>query len=139
MLPLKIPTHAPSPPSDLQGDHSAIRDFASTTRYPNAEPFYISTHHFRDETCCDPRYPSPNGLQYICFWYLAQIPDDAVEEKKTRTAFEADYETLLLPFEEAVELMTSDSNDYIDWSHRTVLISAWRLWEEHLDALTLPD
>jgi len=130
LLPLNVPTHAPAP-SEVSKDNPE-GDLSATHRYPNTEPFYISTYHFDDPGCFDPNHSSGNGVQYFAFWYLAQIGEHAKEEVGTRTAFETGYETLLLPFEEAIELMHSESNRLRNWAQRTVLKMAWRLWEAHL-------
>jgi len=126
LLPLDIPTHAPSPnENENENEYGGVR-------YPNTEPFTINTFHFNDATVQDPSHLNPNGLQYLCFWYLAQITDDAVEQHGTRTAYEKDYETMLIPFEKAIELMCFDGNEYVHWTQREVLKTAYKLHSERL-------
>lgn len=68
-LPLYILTHAPSPPEDNP---------YSPYRVPrrNTEPIYLSTYQWQKQRW--PQGPECTGGEYLTFWFVGQIPHDAV-------------------------------------------------------------
>jgi len=62
-----------------------------------------------------------NG-EYLTFWYVGQISDDAVRETGTGMEFEDNFRSYLLTFEEAREKITVEVD-------RHVLDTAWRAWQ----------
>jgi len=62
-----------------------------------------------------------NG-EYLTFWYVGQIPDDAVPETGTGMEFEGNFRSYLFTFEEALGKITVEVD-------RHVLEIAWKAWQ----------
>ncbi|OCH92522.1 hypothetical protein OBBRIDRAFT_791116 [Obba rivulosa] len=119
-LPLFMPTNAPPPPASPH----ALRDL------PVMEPFYISTCTWR------PRRhrtgPGAQGGEYLTFWYVGQIPEDAVHHSNTGMANEQNYQTRLVSIEDALKAL--DHRDY-PFEHHLVS-TAYDLWQQTQQILT---
>ncbi|KAL7278711.1 hypothetical protein ACG7TL_007713 [Trametes sanguinea] len=90
-LPLLMPTNAPLPPEQREvGYH-----------LPSSEPLFVDMLRWarRRSSQSDP------GGEYLVFWYVGQIPDDAVVETGTRMPDEQGYETHLVTLEQAEQLL----------------------------------
>jgi len=100
-LPLDIETCAPLPPG-------------ATSSYPNTEPFFVQLIHNRRSSGRH-RGRLVGGTEYICFYYIAQIPEDAVPETGTKMWDEQGYVTHLLPLEEALSKLfhSGDRDQYL--------------------------
>ncbi|KAI0056830.1 hypothetical protein BV25DRAFT_1813410 [Artomyces pyxidatus] len=81
-LPLCLPSLAPTP----QGTPRPLT---------NTEPIYITTHF------CEPIRRSETGREYLAFYYVGQIPADAVREEKTGMSDEQAYVGMLVTEQEA--------------------------------------
>lgn len=77
----------------------------------------------------DPKYPGSNGTQYITFYYMAQIPHDAVREINTGSAEEQDYKVHLLTWDEAQERLAPNPV----WQHRCTVQMARRIYESRVE------
>ncbi|KAI0354272.1 hypothetical protein OH77DRAFT_1426340 [Trametes cingulata] len=87
-FPLIMPTHAPSPPNS-----------PDRSRYlPCSEPIYVNLQRWQKKR-------GDNGGEYLTFWYVGQIPEDAVVETGTRMPDEVGYETFLVTHEQAMHLL----------------------------------
>lgn len=71
-LPLYIPTNAPLPPH--------VRGRAALSL--NTEAIYMSTLHWKKRTSAQSvsQAPEISGGEYLTFWYVGQIPHDAVSQ-----------------------------------------------------------
>jgi ADP-ribose pyrophosphatase YjhB (NUDIX family) len=90
-LPLMNPTR--QPPAPDTPDESIVF---------NMEPIYMTI------TASPPRRASTGqlrdaGREYLTTWYVGQIPEDAVREVGTGMPDEQNYESHLLPYEEALQ------------------------------------
>jgi hypothetical protein len=109
MLPLNIPTRATRP---LDADKKP-----RIPRYPNTEPFFVEVIHnpppdlFNFQTKKYER-PEYGGTEYICFYYIAQIPADAEPETGTKMWDEQGYVSHLLPFEEVLKKFEHDPHQW---------------------------
>jgi len=101
-LPLWIPTRAPSPPNDRDAH---IR--------PNTEPVYVSLMSWR------PRGRRPGG-EYLTFWYVGQIPKDAVYTPGTGMPDEQTYASHLFEINDALA--------YLSEGERSALLYAWNVY-----------
>lgn len=122
-LPLFLPTNAPIPPSEQERDIQ-----------PCTEPFYVSTqswsprHRRRPD---DVRHPGDDGGEYLTFWYIGQIAEDAVHEGDTGMPDEKEYQSHLLTLEEAcARLKMCWMNDFA-----SMLCMAYGLWRQTVDCL----
>lgn len=108
------------PRAPSAGQPSKLEDRLST------EAFYISHTPFfhRQQRSSDP--PSSSGGEYIVFWFLCQIPADALLEQGTRMPDEQGFVTHLLPFEEAVERMSHHGDSF----ESAVLTRAIQIWQQ---------
>jgi hypothetical protein len=77
----------------------------------------------------DPLHPGENGLIYVAFWYMCQIPPEAVKEENTAMDDEEGYATHLLGWDEAEERMKSCPLG----AFRDILKLARRLWEDECE------
>ncbi|KAK7055501.1 Nudix hydrolase domain-containing protein [Favolaschia claudopus] len=93
-LPLFTQTRAPSPPSN---PHAAYE--------PNTEPIYITTVAFPARHRAN--RVSPAG-EYLTFWYVGQIPEDAVREENTGMPDEVNFVTHLVDVNEALKLLCAE-------------------------------
>ncbi|KAJ7457012.1 hypothetical protein FB451DRAFT_1098391 [Mycena latifolia] len=113
-LPLYTHTSAPLPPS-------------ARTYEPNSEPIYI----------CTAAYPArkrrnmvlPPG-EYLTFWYVGQIPADAVPEEGTRMPDEVNYETHLLTVEDALRKLYPEEARVVHYA--ATLYDETRTYQEEL-------
>jgi hypothetical protein len=55
------------------------------------------------------------AVEYIAFWYVGQIPEDAVRELGTGMADEQDYVGHLVTKEEALDGRLSDDEAWVVW------------------------
>jgi len=106
-LPLYTPSHAPYPPSVSQ----------EVANSPNTEPIFISTRAWSARR----RGFADCGGEYLTFWYVGCIEEDANREEGTGMPDEQDYESHLVDFETAGVLLASDVE-------RRVLNYAWAIW-----------
>ncbi|KAI9058780.1 hypothetical protein FKP32DRAFT_1547764, partial [Trametes sanguinea] len=90
-LPLLAPTNAPRPPE--------LRDVGR--HFPSTEPIFVDMIRWTRRRT---RQSDPGG-EYLVFWYVGQIADDAVVETGTRMPDEVGYETHLVTVEEAERLL----------------------------------
>ncbi|KAH9837718.1 uncharacterized protein C8Q71DRAFT_557804 [Rhodofomes roseus] len=94
-LPLYLPTNAPlSPAGRVHGMRKCT------------EPFYASTLTWGNRNKQRPNdevWPGDRGGEYITFWYIGQIPRDAVHEADTGMADEKEYQSHLLELDDACE------------------------------------
>ncbi|KAF9054100.1 hypothetical protein BJ165DRAFT_1436045 [Panaeolus papilionaceus] len=88
-LPLANPTRQPSAPSE--GRQSL-----------NTESIYMTFKPFHPRRLSNGQREAQGG-QYLTFWYVAQIPADAVHEEGTGMSDEQDFESHLLTYEEALQ------------------------------------
>lgn len=111
-FPLYTPTNAPIPPSSQQ-------------RRPllNTEPFYMSTAHWRNRRSMQPR--GSVGGEYLTFWYIGQIPEDAVWEANTGMSDEKGYRARLLTREEAWQKLQGTLEGFL-------VERAYDLWGESI-------
>ncbi|KAJ7092479.1 NUDIX hydrolase domain-like protein [Mycena belliarum] len=93
-LPLYTHTSAPVPPSARGAPY-----------LPNCEPIYICTASYAARTRRNVLFPAS---EYLSFWYVGQIPADAVPETDTRMPDEINYQTHLLDIEEATQRLYPD-------------------------------
>ncbi|KAJ7270640.1 hypothetical protein B0H12DRAFT_1093215 [Mycena haematopus] len=93
-LPLYNETRAPGPPNDLQAPYRL-----------NCEPVYISTAAYPQRIRGN-RIAPPG--EYLTFWYVGQIPADAVREEGTGMPDEVNYEAHVMRVEDALELLFRD-------------------------------
>ncbi|CCM00710.1 uncharacterized protein FIBRA_02750 [Fibroporia radiculosa] len=115
-LPVVLAHNAPLPP----GSQSKLDD-------PCTEPFYVSTMAFGPSRRQAQRSPREDGGgEYLTFWYIGQIPADAVCEANTGMPDEQHYESHLLDYEEACSRL------YASGMHKWVIVLqvAYKLWEE---------
>ncbi|KDQ55963.1 hypothetical protein JAAARDRAFT_195208 [Jaapia argillacea MUCL 33604] len=109
-LPLYTPMRAPRPP-ELRNE---LR--------PHTEAIYVTTTAFR------PRLgrQGDRGGEYITFWYVGQIPEDAVREEDTGMSDEKHYTSHLLSVEEVIERLS-------DPYEATIVDRAWQSWTRTRD------
>jgi len=110
-LPLFTQTRAPGPPTDPHAPYSL-----------NCEPIYIGTASYPPRTRGNRIAPAG---EYLSFWYVGQIPVDAVREEGTGMPDEVNYESHLMDVKDAVKLLFHDE--------ATVVNYAWELfcWTHH--------
>ncbi|KAJ7452038.1 NUDIX hydrolase domain-like protein [Mycena galericulata] len=106
-LPLYTQTRAPGPPSNRE-----------TPYRPNCEPIFINTTSYPQRKRRN--IVAPPG-EYLTFWYVGQIPADAVREEGTGMPDEINYETHLLSVDEALKNLFPDEG--------RVVAYAWTLYE----------
>ncbi|KAH9943911.1 hypothetical protein B0H21DRAFT_747560 [Amylocystis lapponica] len=99
-LPLYTPTNAPPSPLDRLCPYVL----------PNTEPIYISTKKWRPRKQRPDRLPRPgdNGGEYLTFWYVGQIAEDACPRFDANMPDEEKYITHLMPLADAVRLLWND-------------------------------
>jgi len=113
-LPVFLPTNAPRAPSAPD----------RTRLLPCTEPFYVSTQMWPRR---QPRSrPGDGGGEYLMFWYLGQIQENAVHEADTGMADEKDYQTYILDIDEACRLLDEGGMQ----SHSTLLHIGYQLWQQ---------
>ncbi|KAJ7827884.1 hypothetical protein B0H14DRAFT_2813114 [Mycena olivaceomarginata] len=110
-LPLYTETRAPGPPSNPQAPYGL-----------NCEPVYISTAAYSARIRGN--RVAPAG-EYLTFWYIGQIPKDAVREEGTGMPDEVNYEAHLMDVKDAVKHLFPDealvvrySWELFCWTHR---------------------
>ncbi|KAJ7042958.1 NUDIX hydrolase domain-like protein [Mycena alexandri] len=102
-LPLHTHSRAPLPPN-------------TPTRDLNSEPIYITTQAFAARTRNN--RSAPPG-EYLTFWYVGQIPADAVREEGTGMPDEVNYEAHLLSLDEAVGRLDSVEGAIVQYAWET--------------------
>lgn len=67
-------------------------------------------------------------LEYITFWYVLYIEEDAIRDEGTGVEGEEGFETHLMEFSEAIDKL---------WGmQQAVVVSrAWRLWKETVEMM----
>ncbi|KAI0369306.1 hypothetical protein BV20DRAFT_946440 [Pilatotrama ljubarskyi] len=108
-LPLIMPTHAPTPPGSPE----------RSRWLPCSEPIYVDLHQWRRKHFGR----DDNGGEYLTFWYVGQIADDAVLETGTRMPDEVGYETYLVTHDQAMHLLAGSMMAQI-------VDTAYRLWRQ---------
>ncbi|KAI0772435.1 hypothetical protein BD413DRAFT_603919 [Trametes elegans] len=116
-LPLIMETHAPLPPGSKNQ-----RDVPCTEPIGVYVQQWRNGHHGRND----------HGGEYLTFWYVGQIADDAVVEQGTRMPDEVGYQTALLTYREAMEALGPDT------VHARVVDRGYRLWYYTMEALRMP-
>ncbi|TFK48202.1 hypothetical protein OE88DRAFT_1647196 [Heliocybe sulcata] len=86
-LPLLTASRAPAPGSRLN-------------RSANTEPIYVGTKYF------GPRYRGDHGGEYLTFWYVGCIDNDAVREERTGMSDEQEYVGHLLTPQQAIDRLS---------------------------------
>ncbi|KAI0085519.1 hypothetical protein BDY19DRAFT_965412 [Irpex rosettiformis] len=109
-LPLYILTNAPTPPG------------AGSRFVPqrNTEPIYLSTYQWKG-----PRWPQGPGCiggEYLTFWFVGQIPHDAVHEAHTGMPDEVNYVSELVDIRTALHRLSD--------IERNVVQRAFDLWTQ---------
>jgi len=125
-LPLYSKTQAPGAPSD-----------PNPWAAPNHEPIFINTAAYPPRVRRTITFPPG---EYLSFWYVGQIPADAVLEEGTRMPDEVNYETHLLTVEEAVKKLYPDEArvmKYATYLYQRTLEIQEEL-RRHTDASTEP-
>ncbi|KAJ7161055.1 NUDIX hydrolase domain-like protein [Mycena filopes] len=79
-------------------------------RAPNCEPIYIHTTYYPERL--RPNSVRPPG-EYLTFWYVGQIPADAVREVGTGMPDEVNYESHLVSIEDAMKHLERSSEAYV--------------------------
>ncbi|KAJ7222196.1 hypothetical protein GGX14DRAFT_428198 [Mycena pura] len=115
-LPLFTQTSAPGPPSDRDAPFRM-----------NCEPIKIATHSYPERRRRN--YTLPAG-EYLSFWYVGQIPGNAVREEGTGMADEVNYVTHLLTVREALSRLGSDEAQVVSYAY--ALYVHVRPWRRHL-------
>jgi len=87
----------------------------------DTEPIAVTTQNW-NHTAVFSR--GGNG-EYLTFWYVGQIPDNAVPVAGTGMEFEEKFQSYLFTFEEAMKKITVEVD-------RNVLKAAWRAWQTTL-------
>ncbi|KAJ7630098.1 NUDIX hydrolase domain-like protein [Mycena polygramma] len=101
-LPLYTDSRAPRPP----GTPAAASLF-------NCEPIFIGIQSY-DARKRGNRI-SPPG-EYLSFWYVGQIPADAVREEGTGMPDEVNYEAHLMTVEDALKCLSRDEARVVDYA-----------------------
>ncbi|KAJ7153450.1 hypothetical protein C8R43DRAFT_1001986 [Mycena crocata] len=111
-FPLYTNTCAPGPPTNLAAPDQR-----------NCEPIYINTTSYSERRRRN--YTTPPG-EYLTFWYVGQIPEDAVREEGTGMPDEVNYETHLLDVRDALPKLGRDEALVVEYAselyHRTLQI-----------------
>ncbi|KAJ7730256.1 NUDIX hydrolase domain-like protein [Mycena maculata] len=106
-LPVYTQTSAPGPQSN-----------PNAPWLPNCEPIFINTASYPQRKR---RNSTMSPGEYLTFWYIGQIPADAVREEGTGMPDEVNYETHLLSVEEATKKLFPNE--------ARVVAYAWMLYE----------
>ncbi|KIM81965.1 hypothetical protein PILCRDRAFT_820843 [Piloderma croceum F 1598] len=109
-LPLYTPTRAPVSPDVPRGHYEL----------PNTEPIYVSVISWAPRKNHQSR-ATDNGGEYLSFYYVGQIPPDAVHNEGTGMPDEQSFTTHLLSVKDAVEKA--------GWLEGLVIHKAWKLWQ----------
>ncbi|KIJ28173.1 hypothetical protein M422DRAFT_190128 [Sphaerobolus stellatus SS14] len=112
-LPLSLPHLQPRPPLPPSIPGHPQNTLPKDPLRLSSEPIYIST-----QLDYNPR--RKNAHEYITFWYVGYIEEDAVPEEGTKMADEQGYVTHLLPYHEAEERLTGLQG--------SVLRKAYEVW-----------
>ena len=105
-LPALHPQRQPRSPEQRQRASQSLSSRLTT------EAFYIMTFPYYDLRRA-PTDPKPKtGGEYVTFWWLCQIDEDAQPETGTQMHDEQGYRTHLLPFAEALEKMRSGGDSF---------------------------
>ncbi|KAJ6554475.1 NUDIX hydrolase domain-like protein [Mycena capillaripes] len=106
-LPLYTHTRAPGPPDDPWAPSRL-----------NCEAIHINLTSFPARKRGN--RTSPPG-EYLSFWYVGQIPEDAVREEGTGMPDEVNYEAHLMDVKEALEVLHTDEARIVDYAWHTFL------------------
>ncbi|KAI1790536.1 hypothetical protein LXA43DRAFT_481875 [Ganoderma leucocontextum] len=109
-LPIILPHNAPGAPGSLAG-------LDRTRMLPCTEAIYVSTQSYEKRG----RSKAGEG-EYLTFWYVGQIPENAVIESGTRMADEVNYETHFLSLEDALSVLGGVQIYIVN--------VAYRLWQD---------
>jgi len=117
-LPLLSPTNAPFPP----GSRPRLGDPPP----PNTEPIYITTQSWaaRQRFIDQPPRAGQYGGEYLTFWYVGQIPEDAVREEDTGMANEKHFVSTLMEIGEALHSLATTGAGF----EAVVMQKAYDLW-----------
>jgi len=118
LMPLNIPSRATRP---TDADKKPMR-----SKYPNCEPIYIQIIHNKPLAARLKSRPNDGGTEYICFYYVAEIPEDAKPEANTKMWDEQGYVTHLLSLEEACSRLKM----FGDSEQATIMSYAAQIWKE---------
>ncbi|KAI0783087.1 hypothetical protein C8Q75DRAFT_726623 [Abortiporus biennis] len=121
-LPLLTPTNAPLPPGSQR-----------THNDPNTEPIYMSNMSWppRRRFMDQPPRAGQDGGVYFTFWYVGQIPENAVRELDTGMINEKHFVSHILPIEEALHNLSSAGGEV----ELIVMKKAYNLWLATKEAL----
>ncbi|KAM5532516.1 hypothetical protein V8D89_013803 [Ganoderma adspersum] len=111
-LPIILQHSAPGTPGTLADlDHARL--------VPCTEPIYTCMQVY-DKI----GHAKGNG-EYLTFWYIGQVPENAVVESGTRMADEANYETHFLSIEDALSVLCGEQ--------RHIMNMGYRLWRDTVE------
>ncbi|KAI0944653.1 hypothetical protein AcW1_002315 [Taiwanofungus camphoratus] len=116
-LPVFMPSNAPRAPGSVHRRYNI----------PLTEPFYVTTLTWK------PRVRPPGrrsrvgdgGGEYLTFWYVGQIAEDAVHEPNTGMPDEQDYQSHLLDIQEALDILQRKNSGF----HHLLVSLAYSLWD----------
>ncbi|PPR05099.1 hypothetical protein CVT24_010086 [Panaeolus cyanescens] len=109
-LPLVNPTRQPPAPSEGR-------------TLLNTEAVYMTFKPFHPRRLSNGQREAQGG-QYLTFWYVAQIPENAIHEKGTGMPDEQDFESHLLTYEQAMKNV---------WGEEVLVLRyAWEVYQHTL-------
>ncbi|KAJ7938469.1 hypothetical protein B0H13DRAFT_1587860 [Mycena leptocephala] len=85
----------------------------------NCEPIYINATSYPARKRRNVVLPPG---EYLSFWYVGQIPADAVREEGTGMPDEVNYEAHLMDVKEALKLLNADEAQIVDYASK---LFAW--------------
>ncbi|PIL25853.1 hypothetical protein GSI_11606 [Ganoderma sinense ZZ0214-1] len=107
-LPIVLAHNAPGPPNTLA-------DLDRSRLLPCTEPIYICTQAYEKRASTS----RPGGkAEYLTFWYVGQVSENAVVEPGTRMADEVNYETHFLSIKDAISLLPGPYQLIVHMAHR---------------------
>ncbi|EIM80205.1 uncharacterized protein STEHIDRAFT_28238, partial [Stereum hirsutum FP-91666 SS1] len=119
-LPVVTYSRAPHAPQSATPDSNPVDPWGIGK---NTEPIYITTQRWGPKRFGNGHVD--NGGIYQAFYYVGQIPADAVREENTGMPDEQTYVGTLLDLEEALKLLSP--------SEGRVALMAYRLWKQTLE------
>jgi len=112
-------------PHHTRGQSAASTSAASSASRPplelNTEPIYMTTQ-------CATRRRNGTLYEYVTYWYVAFIEEDAEREEDTGMPDEKDYESYLVSYEEAMKRLGGVQKVIVDRAYKW-----WRRTEEWVE------
>ncbi|KAI0698206.1 hypothetical protein C8T65DRAFT_582149 [Cerioporus squamosus] len=118
-LPVIMQHNAPAPLTSL--DHYRLR--------PVTEPIFVSMLEYGNHQGGRNR----RGGEYLTFWYIGQVAEDAVPDHDTRMPDEENYETYFLDPDQALKCLHPHS------SYHHIVKTAYELWRSTVQLQAEPD